>query len=62
MRLGFAARQGHAEARGGGFDVAARFEAKNNVATLHAQRGDVEKALSIWEDLAHGGGLRNYIA
>lgn len=42
MWLNFAARQGHPEA-------------KNNIATMHAQRGEVEEALKIWEDLAESG-------
>ncbi|CAE7360193.1 ybeQ, partial [Symbiodinium necroappetens] len=42
MWLKFAARQGHAEA-------------KNNVATIHAQRGEVEEASQIWEELARSG-------
>mmetsp|Transcript_20229 Transcript_20229/g.47572 ORF Transcript_20229/g.47572 Transcript_20229/m.47572 type:complete len:143 (+) Transcript_20229:3-431(+) len=42
MWLKFAARQGHAEA-------------KNNVATIHAQRGEVEEASQIWEELAQSG-------
>ncbi|CAE7587298.1 ybeQ [Symbiodinium natans] len=42
MWLKFAARQGHAEA-------------KNNVATMYAQRGEVEEASKIWEELAQSG-------
>mmetsp|Transcript_86190 Transcript_86190/g.150358 ORF Transcript_86190/g.150358 Transcript_86190/m.150358 type:complete len:641 (+) Transcript_86190:21-1943(+) len=42
MWLRFAAKQGHAEA-------------KNNMATMHAQRGEVDQAAEIWADLAKGG-------
>ncbi|CAE7397460.1 ybeQ, partial [Symbiodinium pilosum] len=42
MWLKFAARQGHAEA-------------KNNVATMFAQRGEVDEASKIWEELAQSG-------
>ena len=50
MWLGFAARQGD-------------LEAKNNLATMHAQRGQVDQAAEIWADqfLGHGYACEAYV-